>query len=100
MPSKPVTWSESDLKELFHNNANLTEASLLTPGTFFSPALTFSSSSLLQFWLITGKRADYCVISVFSLFHSAHGVLCGKTENSTSPAQELIALDSYLHWKM
>lgn len=80
---------------------SLTEASLLTPGTFCPPAPAFSYSPLLQFQLIAGKGADLaCNLCVFSLFHSAHGVLCGKTENSASPAQELIALDSYLHCKM
>lgn len=60
----------------------------------------FFTAHCPSFGLSLGKGQDYCVICVFSLFHSAHRLSCRKTENSASPAQELIALDSYLHWKM
>lgn len=56
--------------------------------------LTDRCSSLI---MSQRKGQAYRVICVFGLFHSTHGVLYAKTEYSASPAQELIAPDSYLH---
>lgn len=103
---------EAIYRKLYHEVNQTSNGSFATTQVSLKPS-PFNSRDILHpcativctapgssFGLSLANKQAHCVICVLSPFHSAHGVLCGKTENSASPARELIAPDSYLHWKM